>query len=794
MNVINFNDKSSSCDELIDSFHRGHLIPIVGSGFTKGCNTSNDVVPDGSQMQHIMIKEICKSNEKLSLSDFESRQLRFSQVADYFYRFVSEERQHEIIRKKFLNVKLSYYKKLFLKVNWPYIYTLNIDDAIEKNSAFNKVLPYKKLTEDIKLLSCVFKLHGDAFHEISYPEEQNIIFSQEQYIKSLEKNKTMLTLFQSDYSDKNIIFIGCSLQDELDLNYIITTNKNINHSNVSRFFITTEEPDPIKTLELEQFGINNILIIDDYEAFYEYLYNNTKEAPASKVDVLQDYKNPKIDFLSKGIEENKLYLQGFAIMQNEGHYKLPDFTIKREVSYNILDHIEKNTLNLLVGRRVSGKTTTALVVAKSIKNKEIYFFPSNISLSEREINYVLERENAVIIFDSNSISYQDAYLILKSIDKLKSNNSNILFTINSSDRLMFALLSSPEQLGYYELSDKYTYNESNELNQKLSSLGLTNFERRQSILENFFRYSQIYNHDILNLPSFNTSEINDIDLKILIILAAMDKIYSVVFNLLDIKYSDIEKCLTKLEPVIQKEYPGYLELDQHSGFKTIANCKSWIYSTLSQFTKSSQSIERVANVIFEIVEATRYSPKHATIYKNILLFDTLNQIFYKKQGGVINLIFLIYEKLETLLFEDGHYWLQRAKSILYLKRNAYKDLLISLDYAKKAHYDSNEDKKLKNNSTLTIAQVLGRLGKLEQHTTDYVVKEATSWYFEALQPNQFNKKYIDNVVKKAQTDLSKNDLYSLVSFLLKYNIDDHKLKRQAAFLVNLVITKKDIPI
>ena len=517
MQTIHFNTDKKFVSEFIGHIYRRNMIPIIGSGFTTDCKTRTNSVPDGQKMKKLMIKEICTFNNALSLSDFEGRDFRFSQIADYFYRFVPKEKQYELIREHFIGVKLETNKQKFLKVNWPYIYTLNIDDGIEKNSSFNKVLPYKKLTEDIHILNCVFKLHGDAFHEITYPEEQNIIFSREQYIKSLEKNKTMLSLFQSDYSDKNIIFIGCSLEDELDLSYIITTNNNISDSYVLRIFVTNSNIDPIRKLELEQFGINTILIIDNYSEFYLKIFDLFDSIKIEYDDLLNDFKNLKVEKIGKGGADNKRFLQGFNIFNNNGTYYLPDFVVRREITKQVLEDIYSNTLTLVIGRRVSGKTILMLQILQSIKDKDVYFFPSDVSLSSVDIKNALSRKNSVILFDSNSISYQDAHNILNNIDSIKKNNSSIIFAINSSDRLMFALLSSPEHIDYYEIPDKLGKSDTDCINKELSKLGLTNLISNQTIIENFFRYSNIYSHDILNLPTINIDNVTNYDLKIFII-------------------------------------------------------------------------------------------------------------------------------------------------------------------------------------------------------------------------------------------------------------------------------------
>ena len=790
MKNFDFDLNSNFVSEVIEHIARSNVIPIIGSGFTKGCRTTTGTVPDGDEMKSIMIREICSFNNEITQKDFESRELRFSQIAEYFYKFVPKKRQHEIIQGLFIGVKLPQPQKKFLQINWPYIYTLNIDDAIEKNSHFNKVLPYKKLSENVQLLNCVFKLHGDAFHEITYPEEQNIIFSREQYIKSLEQNKTMLSLFQSDYSNKNIIFIGCSLEDELDLSYIITTNKNIENPNILRIFVTQSYVDSIRKLELEHYGINIILNVADYNIFYTKISELVKSFSIDLTDNVDNFLNPKMKKLNKKGKDNKKFLQGFDIFNENGVYYLPDFTVKREITSQILNKIQEHTINLIIGRRVTGKTILMLQLAESIGDRNVYFFPSNISLSAIDINIVTNKKNSIILFDSNSLSYQESNIILTKIDQIKKNNSIIVFAINSSDRLMYSLLSSPEKIGYFELPDKLGEGDAIKINKQLSKLGLTNLKPNQSFIENFFRYKQIYNHDVINLPPVNKHNITDNDLKILILLASIGKIYSIIFNLLDIPYKEVEESLKKYEPAIQKEYPLLIELHQHSGFKAVSNCRSWIYFVLSQFTKSDKDVKRIASLIYAIVESIYHNPKFSYIYKNVILFDTLNQIFYKKEGGVIKLIFLIYEKLEEILYEDGHFWLQRAKSLLYLRRTDVTSLTRALDYAKKSHYDSYDDLKLKNHSTLTIAQILGRLLRLDNYHSEYLIQEAINWYYEALQPNRFNKRYIDNVISRARLEKKRNDLYSLVSFILKTKFHQVSLRKKAEWLVNKTIINK----
>jgi len=152
-----------------------------------------------------------------------------------------------------------------------------------------------------------------------------------------------------------------------------------------------------------------------------------------------------------------------------------------------------------------------------------------------------------------------------------------------------------------------------------------------------------------------------------------------------------------------------------------------------------------------------------SIYGKIIGFDNLNQIFYNKNRGAANLIFEIYSALEVFLFKDQHYWLQRAKSTLYLKRKDKKMLQVAIDYAKKSYYDT-DNIKLKINSTTTLALLYGRLANEQKYADLDILKDAIHWYHDSLQDRGVNKRYIDGMMNR---DRNRNDLIELSKFLMK---------------------------
>ena len=221
MDYLSISDENTR-DIFVTMLQLRTLIPVLGAGFTKGERTAKGRVPDSDKFREIMLEEISKSattDEMLSIQAG-----KFHEIAELFMNvdFVSIGTRKKIIQKCFLETDLSEPKKVFLSADWPYIYTLNVDDAIERNTRFrDTVLPYKNISAHARELNCVFKVHGDAKYEFMYDEQRSIIFSTDSYVQSLIENQSMLRSIRTDLVEFNTLFLGCSLDNEIDLLYAL---------------------------------------------------------------------------------------------------------------------------------------------------------------------------------------------------------------------------------------------------------------------------------------------------------------------------------------------------------------------------------------------------------------------------------------------------------------------------------------------------------------------------------------------------------------------------------------------
>lgn len=227
-------------------------------------------MPDSTQAMISMRNLILKSCSLFSNNDLLSQD--FFELSDLFFEYVPSEERALYFEQYYTGVSLFPNQQNFLSaINWPYAYTINVDDGIEGNSSFTSVLPYRKIRRPQTSKKLLYKIHGDAVYESKYQENtENIVFSQSQYLQAItdERNTDIYKSLITDYSQHHILFIGCSLQKESDLVYIYGKSSPYQQETY-RIVLRTSEPSTIEQQNLKKHGINEIIIVDQYEQFYE---------------------------------------------------------------------------------------------------------------------------------------------------------------------------------------------------------------------------------------------------------------------------------------------------------------------------------------------------------------------------------------------------------------------------------------------------------------------------------------------------------------------------------------------
>lgn len=238
--------------EWISNMQRGMLIPIIGAGFTQNCTSYKGRVPSGRQYRQHMIASIM---DRISLTEEEQDKLEkdtFSNISSIYHKTVPPIAQETYLRENFTRVCIEENKRAFLSLPWDYIYTLNIDDGIESGSDYRRVVygnrpVNERIFDDEK---CVVKLHGDVAEMLTYLDSRCEIFTQEQYVASLRKNEVLLSKLKHDSIFQNLLFIGCSLDDEIDLLFSLVSAEGEGQQ-TAKYICVTQRPSVLDELKYQ---------------------------------------------------------------------------------------------------------------------------------------------------------------------------------------------------------------------------------------------------------------------------------------------------------------------------------------------------------------------------------------------------------------------------------------------------------------------------------------------------------------------------------------------------------------
>ena len=770
-------------------FQNGKLIPFLGAGFTRNEKSKGTTVPDGNTFVSLMISMLMK--EKPALDRKKLLADSFSDISDLFYRHVPENDIDQVLKDYFTAVKISNEDKLkFLSHSWQYIYTLNIDDGIENNSGYKKVLPNREIKiNNLSEYRFVYKLHGDAMDAITYKNSKSVIFSKGQYLKSLKENSAMLAKLKSDYIQNNIIFIGCSLNDEIDLRLIIEELRDESYGNINDLIIlTNNDYDENQKLKLEALGINKY-IVEDYRVFYERANIVLDEIAAQKDTLLSKYKNQQFGLLGTNHEKNlrSLY-RDYSYEAIDGKkIQLPHYLIRRNVETKLDFYLgKKETFFYILGKRCSGKTLLVFSFIKKLANRDYYYFPAKISISNESIGSILSIKNALVVFDSNSITSDQIQKIQSYESQIAKNNSMVLFVVNASDRIFASLMISYFGDNEIELANKLTSIELSEINARISECQIANFDNSNTLIDNILRIERMYGIFDKHIEANSINDLNKKELIVLILLTTFSKIYFSELLQYGFEKSDVASILKKYAPFVDLEDTSLIENAEHSQTKIVANSSIGLLSIVHMYyAGNDRSRTRILDSIKEIVGTSLKARNNK--YKNVIMFDNLNQIFSSSLAGARRLILELYDGLEAYLAVDWHYWIQRAKAIYHMEPNNIQSLRKAKIYALKAFSDSDEGSRLNTISKFTLARIIGRITRLANYVDEVEVREAVNFYYKCLIENISEDEYSRDLLDEAKKRKNRSDLYHLVISYRVANLKDSQAKQELIALYNIIL-------
>ncbi len=710
-----------------------------------------DVVPDGPRSIELMKEKIKEVDHTIDVNNF-----NFDKTASRFFNIVSKEEKEYFLKKYFTKVSLKEELKSFLELPWSYIFTLNIDDGIENTGIYQCVYPYQNAKNPNSNSKLVYKIHGDANYELLYNTENNIVFSNSQYIAALtsSSNTTIINAIKCDYKQKNLLFIGCSLSNEPDLKFIFDSVGHDLLANAYRTVVRTGKLSKNEEMDLEDYGINSVIIVNSYRAFYIDFVNSFKKIAVSSFEN-KLYFNPKIKYISSNDEKTSLeYWAGKSIFKSsENAFYKTELHITRFKISDLEEALNNNHAVLLQGRRFSGKTYVLCSLCESFSKYNILYFPSDTLLDESIISKLFkEKQNTLFLFDSNSLNDYAYQQVAHSLDFLKANKNKIIIAVNSKDIYLLDNLDAET----IHISPKFYYrNELQQAAEAANKFSLVSREKKDTNLDYLQKLTDVQKLNI-QLPIQFPKEFTGSERAILFLLCVNDKLFFGDISALDIRFSEVDTLIESMKGIIEKTNVSKGEKSYHSTMKLIHNSKYILLNIMNRFNS-----QEIIDVITYIVSKTLGDYTKKRLYVDAVLFDTLNQLFGKKSGAG-KMIYQIYDALEKYLYNDMDYWLQRAKSIYRLNANDKDELLLAYRYAKKSYVDG--DIRVQAKSALSLSLISCFISEIDSNSDQYEL-EAINYAYEAITSDYFKK--IGNIGFNAEFERKNKNGESFYKKLIK---------------------------
>ena len=385
------------------SILNGGLILFLGAGASKNClTTTNTKVLDGDMLAKELANRANISFDNDSLDEvYTAARRRLGSRLD------------QILEELFRNTQPSDEYKVLAKYAWRRIYTLNIDDGLDRalnNSSQNIYLrlpsdsiderdPFFRRLDYIKLNGSIDRL------------DNGIIFSSSEYAKATSRVLPWYEQCASDFIRTPFLFIGTKLREPL-FKFHIERYKTINNKSLGTSFVITPEATESQKESLLEYNIIHItgtlstftdwiqreypnyltpeqLAIASFPPYANFLTAKDKDA---HLELLNDVILVSVNMVT----ENDMDVSEGAVRQFYKGFQptWKDIIDEIPAKLTILDHcisiieIENQKIIPLIGPAGSGKTTLLMMICYQLcRSPEftVYFLTQPLSKLDKTL-------------------------------------------------------------------------------------------------------------------------------------------------------------------------------------------------------------------------------------------------------------------------------------------------------------------------------------------------------------------------------------------------------------------------
>ena len=688
--------------EIIEKILTGNCILFTGSGFSFGAKNISDQNP----------KICCALTEFLyNECDIIENDFNLKSASEIYSDTKGEFNLIDFLRKEYTIKEISQDHEFIASIPWKRIYTTNYDNVMELAFIKNKkLLTPITLSERIdhykdKRTVCV---HLNGYIERLTPNAlyKDFKLTNSSYLTTDFINSSWIDLFRDDFESSSVVvFIGFSMNDDLDLSRIISTlskRKNV-------LFVVKPGESKLNIKKLEKFGIPQDIGLNGFvtkikeikEIFSPPEFIQIEYKSFTKVNI--DYNAPK----QKDIDNIDLFFKG-NVNNALLHYSLLDdskymYYIKRKEIDEVIGYINEGGRNILVHSDLgNGKTLYLKGLSDQLVklDYDVYFFRKYFDQTSSEIEQICTSSKKTVLIFENYSSHFD---ILKRISLFRTKDTIVIASERSTinDTVYF-------NLEEYIFNDTYLTKDLNiikneealKLSEILTTYGLwgkyasLSIERKRLLILNecnsSFRLLLLllldspdikdrFNHILLSIRDANESFFN----ATLLILAS---------NIFDFQL-EVDNLIYILDDELLNN-PAFHNNDRLMEIIDFNESRIKVRSSIlahSLLVKNQFHNELIALLVQVVIRLDRrgFDKNNYRIIKSIVSFSRLQTIFNLNENPKLKpLILNFFEAIKNTYFakKNPFFWLQYA-----IARLSTRDYSISDLYFKTAYSFANED-------------------------------------------------------------------------------------------------------
>jgi len=672
---------------------RGNVVLFVGAGINGGAKNGRSQPIKGRAELEKEIRSQLATAEEADLGEL---------VAEFQKKLGGAEALHRFFRSEFSDCTPSDLQKQLLSYSWRRLYTLNVDDALERVARKGRAQTVRQVNrndpeEDNHFLDDLEVIHLNGYVG---NRDAGYVFTPEQYRAEMRRSSTWYSRCATDFFDKVFVFIGTSLGEPIFKAHIEELARTQNKLAAKSFLVT---PDEVGRLKRESLLESRIDVVEGtLESFVEFLRSSVGPS-LSPQQIAQRISGQEVSWDQSGavaasverlgsaewrsrnrVDETRRrmlardFFNGLApswqtVINDVGvHLSHDDLVLK-----SLLDFLNTDELMFVVeGQAGSGKTAALMKAATSvaIDNRAIVY-----SLNEQtrenlsEIVRYLARASAgkqSLLFINNLVIYADDLLEVEGL--LSQAGVRIIGQCRSSDwgrRLGRTAPRASRLVNLPKLNEAdYEQLRSGLLDYAVAPKfkGLETKERQLAYLKSCRQQLLVLMKEATQQRKFEEiieDEFSRVQSSGSRIAFCIVGLATIAKNELTI--GELQSVLKRVSPdydavTALAELGGIVEIGQNG---LIGRHEIYVRHVMDLLVTAENLQKSLVGFLQHFVQfgqpvISRLNKQRGNLFKFLLNADWVYETFRRKRA--LDLAEAMYSAVELEYQRDGHYWLQRG--------------------------------------------------------------------------------------------------------------------------------------